>query len=186
LLIKNKILYFLLIQLFLAHLCNSHEIPGKIFKHKIGLGTGGWTNEKFKHIDGAFGFIKKNESEIRLELSYSKFEYYQNLMFCTAYDWSIIKKKSRIDLFLSGELIFNYEWRHFSDFENLHWHTGPFIGFGITPTYNFSSNVSLSLQTDIGAGYQWTDSFWPKYLPGDSNGDWYYFGKWTFKINYKF
>ena len=126
----------------LAQIDSSHYI-----KHKASIG-GWYTQDKLVILIGSYSFLKKRENEFCLSINYYS---PREIIFGAAFYYSVFKKESKIDLFISGDIFVNYDWHTYNySPHTTFWHCGPFLGLGIIPTYNFTKRVSISIKTNIG------------------------------------
>ena len=183
-LIGLTLLLFLLLSSItcLAQFDSSHST-----KHKTSIG-GWYTQDKHVILIGSYSFLQKRENEFCLSITfYSP----RAFVFGSAFYYSVFKKKSKIDLFISGDIFVNYDWQTYNYLpKTTFWHCGPFLGLGILPTYNFSNRVSLSIKTNIGYGYQWAKEYEIRrnnyvYYRSSESG-WYGLFIYGLELNYKF
>lgn len=187
---KIKVFAFVFILPLLFPLfASAQEQQQDLLQSKVSLG--GWYNDsKYLSAYASYSLVNKHENEICFSLYNWSFNSKKHeVIFGAAYCISLLKKRSKFDLFVAGELNYNYDWVN-DTYRNLTiWHHGPFAGLGISPAYNISDRLSMSFEINLGYGYQWGTEYDYTLNSGvyhhSERGE-YFLSYKVLKINYRF
>lgn len=120
-------------------------------RHKISLG--GYYFDKDDYLATA---AFNSQLGKRSEMEYSFYYNGKREMSCgVAYRWAMLKKHHHFNIYLSPELFFYTQWNYRPDIQKYRIRYGPFLFFGIIPSYKISSRLSVSLDLKIGRGFLW-------------------------------
>lgn len=153
---KTKVagLIFIIGILFITPSLGQEKLDENL-KHQIGLGAW-YNNTKHLSVYAAYNLIQKSENEISFSIYNWTFNHgTREIIFGSEYLFSLLKKKSKFDLFILGGFYYNYDWDNSIQSDIRIWHHGPFLGLGIIPEYNITSRFSLSFKINLAYGYQW-------------------------------
>lgn len=133
----------------------AQEKKDDMLKHQLGLGT--WYNDsKYLSAYASYNLMQKSENEISFSIYNWSFKNgFHEIIFGSEYLFSLLKKKSKFDLFVLGGFYYNYDKNNSTQSIVRIWHHGPFLGLGIIPEYNISDRFSLSFKINLAYGYQW-------------------------------
>jgi hypothetical protein len=185
----GRIIFVVFIYLFFSKQCFAQQVSyNNILKHKASIG--GMKFSDWYLVNGTYSFLRKKENEIYLSLYYFNGETSKpGFDFGIGYNFSVFKKQSRFDLFLTYGINVFYDWKRFKGQSTLFWRFGPYFFLGFEPVINFSKRFSLSNEFKLGYGYLWApvdNEVYHNRLNVYSEEGQYGFYLVVLKLNYKF